>query len=181
MTPVGLLLSAFASTAAFALWKLICVVHHELTSPLRHLRGPKGTSFIYGSILDIFMAFVHEDSRLQQQWVKEYGKTLRYKGHSSGLRWRHLDKPVVHYGHQRLPEASYVRYGVAQILGEATDLGKFFLGTQRSGPAQIRALTGTFLSKAIRLRDVWSSEIANNARNTTGAQPRSFKLASTGA
>ncbi|KAF9235965.1 cytochrome P450 [Melanogaster broomeanus] len=177
-TPVGLLLSVFASTAAaFALWKLICIVHHELRSPLRHLRGPKGTSFIYGSILDICMA---EDCRLQQQWVKDYGKTLRYKGPFLTNRLFTVDtcaiNHVLHSSDYQKP--SYIRYGAAQLLGEGL---LFVEGVQHRqqrrilnpafGPAEIRALTGIFLSKAIRLCDVWSSEIVNNAAtNTTGAR-----------
>ncbi|KAF9235966.1 cytochrome P450 [Melanogaster broomeanus] len=180
MTPVGLLLSVFASTAAFALWKLIYVVHHELTSPLRHLRGPKGTSFIYGNLLDICMASIQEDSRLQQQWVKEYGVTLRYKGPFLINRLFTMDtcaiNHVLHSSDYQKP--SYIRWGVAQIFGEGLAFAEGVQHRQQRrilspafGPAQTRALTGTFFSKAIRLRDVWSSEIANNAAtNTTGAR-----------
>ncbi|KAF9235960.1 cytochrome P450 [Melanogaster broomeanus] len=177
VTPVGLLLSVFASTATFALWKLICAVYHELRSPLRHLPGPKGTSFVYGSIRDIWMA---EDSRLQQQWVKEYGKTLRYKGLCLTNRLFTMDtcaiNHILHSSDYQKP--AYLRYSVAQILGEGLLFSEGVQHRQQRrilnpafGPAQIRALTGIFFSEAIRLRDVWSSEIANNATiNTTSAR-----------
>ncbi|KAF9232616.1 cytochrome P450 [Melanogaster broomeanus] len=173
VTPVGLLLSVFASTATFALWKLICAVYHELRSPLRHLPGPKGTSFVYGSIRDIWMA---EDSRLQQQWVKEYGKTLRYKGLCLTNRLFTMDtcaiNHILHSSDYQKP--AYLRYSVAQILGEGLLFSEGVQHRQQNpafGPAQIRALTGIFFSEAIRLRDVWSSEIANNATiNTTSAR-----------
>jgi hypothetical protein len=51
-----LLLSVFASTIAFGLWKLVCIVYRQLRSPIRHLPGPKGTSFIYGSVSEVWMA-----------------------------------------------------------------------------------------------------------------------------
>ncbi|KAF9235962.1 cytochrome P450 [Melanogaster broomeanus] len=158
MTPVGLLLSIFAWTAAFGL-------------------GPKGTSFIYGSILDIFMA---EDSRLQHQWVKQYGKTLRYKGSFLTNRLFTMDTCAVNHVLRSsvYQKPSYVRYGIAQMLGEGLLFAEGVQHRQQRrilnpafGPAQTRALTGIFFSKAIRLRDVWSSEIVNGvATNTIGAR-----------
>lgn len=47
------LLGVIASVAIFAFWKLSQFVYHQLTSPLRHLRGPKSSSFIYGNIGDV--------------------------------------------------------------------------------------------------------------------------------
>ncbi|KAF9235961.1 cytochrome P450 [Melanogaster broomeanus] len=119
MTPIGLLLSILASTAAFALWKLISVVYHELTSPFRHLPGPKCTSFIYGSILDIFMAAVQEDSGLQHQWVKQYGKTLRYKESFLTNRLFTMDTCAINHVLHSIDyqKPSYIRYSIAQMLG----------------------------------------------------------------
>lgn len=55
--PIGkLLLAAFASVTTFGLWKVFQFVYHQFTSPIRNLRGPKGTSWIYGNLGDIFNA-----------------------------------------------------------------------------------------------------------------------------
>jgi hypothetical protein len=52
MISVGeLVLSALASAAACGLWTFF----YHLRTPLRHLPGPKGTSLIYGNLLDISM------------------------------------------------------------------------------------------------------------------------------
>lgn len=51
-----LLLTAFASAIVFGVWKLFRFVYHQCTSPIRHLRGPKGTSWIYGNLRDIWNA-----------------------------------------------------------------------------------------------------------------------------
>ena len=60
MIPIEkLLLAALASLVAFGLWTLFQFVYRELTSPIRHLRGPKGTSWIYGNMGDIFNAVSH--------------------------------------------------------------------------------------------------------------------------
>ncbi|KAG8215242.1 hypothetical protein J3R82DRAFT_8791 [Butyriboletus roseoflavus] len=57
MIPVGkLLLAAFTSVTAYGLWKFFQFVYHVSTSPIRHLPGPKGTSWIYGNLREIFNA-----------------------------------------------------------------------------------------------------------------------------
>ena len=49
-----LLLSAIASVTAFSLWNVLRLVwYHRYKSPLRHLRGPKGTSLILGNLGEI--------------------------------------------------------------------------------------------------------------------------------
>jgi hypothetical protein len=103
MISVGeLLLSALASAAAF---RLCTFFYHKLTCPLRHLPGPKGTSLIYGNLLDVWRGVCHRLSRVyspdsvspfvqdnlnvmvQELWVKEYGKTLKFKGVLSVYIW----------------------------------------------------------------------------------------------
>ena len=58
--PVGkLLLAAFASVTVFGLWKIFRFVYSQFTSPIRHLRGPGATSWIYGNLRDILNAVCH--------------------------------------------------------------------------------------------------------------------------
>ena len=60
MIPVGkLLLAAVASAIVFGLCKFFQFVYQQLSSPIRHLRGPKGTSWIYGNLQDILNAVGH--------------------------------------------------------------------------------------------------------------------------
>jgi hypothetical protein len=60
MNPVEkLLLAAFASVTVLGLWNIFRFVYHQFTSPIRHLRGPKGTSWIYGNLQDILNAVCH--------------------------------------------------------------------------------------------------------------------------
>ncbi|KAN0097939.1 Cytochrome P450 [Tylopilus felleus] len=184
----NLLLAALASLVAFGLWTLFQFVYRELTSPIRHLRGPKGTSWIYGSMGDIFNA---ENSVLHEQWVKQYGNTLRYKGFFNSSRLftmdtRAINHVLTHSNDYQKP--AQIRYTLSQILGEGL---LFVEGAQHRqqrrimvirslricpfnpafGPAQIRELTDIFLEKAVRLRDVLSSEIAKDpAGTTTGAR-----------
>ncbi|KAF8451114.1 cytochrome P450 [Boletus edulis BED1] len=171
---VKLLCAALASGTAFGLWTVFQFVYHQLTSPIRHLRGPKGTSWIYGNMRDIWNA---ENSVLHEEWVKQYGNTLKYKGFFNSDRlftmdMRAINHVLTHSNDYEKP--SQVRYNLSQILGEGL---LFVEGSQHRqqrhimnpafGPAQIRGLTDIFLEKSLRLRDVLSSEIAKDPVGTT--------------
>ena len=66
MIPVAkLLIAAFASVAAVALWKFSQFVYHQFTSPIRHLRGPNGTSWLYGNMRDIWNSVRHATFHLE--------------------------------------------------------------------------------------------------------------------
>ncbi|KAF9234847.1 cytochrome P450 [Melanogaster broomeanus] len=198
MIPIGkLLLSAFVSVAAFGLWKLIRLVYHEVTSPLRHLPGPKGTSWIYGHLCDIFKG---ENCALHEEWVKEYGNTLKLKGIFS-TNWlftmdTHAINHVLIHGSD-YQKSSQVKYTFSGVIGKGvvfvegaqhrqqasldsplstlTPLNSFLrqrhIMNPAFGPAQIRGLTSIFFEQAIRLRDIVSSEISKDpAAKTTGAR-----------
>ncbi|KAG2339110.1 cytochrome P450 [Suillus weaverae] len=160
----NLVLSASSGLVAFGCWKLGERVWHNLRSPLRALPGPKGTSWLYGNLKDIFNA---ENSVLHEQWVGQYGTTLKYKGFFFSDRLftmdtRALNHVLTHSSDYQKP--SQVRYNLSRILGEGV---LFVEGAQHRqqrrimnpafGPAQIRALTDIFISKSIKLRDVWST------------------------
>ncbi|KAG6375161.1 cytochrome P450 [Boletus reticuloceps] len=178
MSLVGkLVFSAFASVNAFGLWKLFQFVYRQLTSPIRHLRGPKGTSWIHGSMLDIYKA----DATLYEEWVTQYGNTMNCKGFFNINRVfttdiRAINHVLTHTSDYHKPPD--VRYTLSQILGKGVLIVEGAQHRQQRrimnpafGPAQIRALTDIFLEKSIRLCDVLSSEIAKNpAGTTTGAR-----------
>ncbi|KAG2353762.1 cytochrome P450 [Suillus spraguei] len=159
-----LVLSASSVLVAFGCWKLGEQLWHNLRSPLRALPGPKGTSWLYGNLKDIFNA---ENSVLHEQWVRQYGPTLKYKGFFFSDRLftmdtRALNHVLTHSSDYQKP--SQVRYNLSRILGEGV---LFVEGAQHRqqrrimnpafGPAQIRALTDIFVSKSIKLRDIWST------------------------
>lgn len=162
--PWKLVLSASSVLVTFGCWQLGKRVWHNLRSPLRALPGPKGTSWLYGNLKEIFNA---ENSVLHEQWVGQYGTTLKYKGFFFSDRLftmdtRALNHVLTHSSDYQKP--SQVRYNLARILGEGV---LFVEGAQHRqqrrimnpafGPAQIRALTDIFISKSIQLRDVWST------------------------
>ncbi|KAH0835841.1 cytochrome P450 [Lanmaoa asiatica] len=167
MIPVGkLLLAAFASVTTIGLWKFFQFAYREFTSPLRQLRGPKATSWIYGNQLDIYKA---ECFVVYEEWVKQYGSTLTFKGFFCSNRLFTMDTRAVNHiftYSNDYQKTFLLRHGLGQFLGK----GGLFLHVVFNpgfGPAQIRELTGVFLEKAVRLRDIWSSEIAKDPAGTT--------------
>lgn len=168
-----LILSASSVLVAFGCWKLGELLRHNLRSPLRALPGPKGTSWLYGNLKDIFNA---ENSVLHERWVGQYGPTLKYKGLFFSDRLftmdtRALNHVLTHSSDYQKP--SQVRYNLSRILGEGV---LFVEGAQHRqqrrimnpafGPAQIRALTDIFISKSIKLRDILSTMTVTSEHTT---------------
>ncbi|KAF8834517.1 cytochrome P450 [Paxillus ammoniavirescens] len=176
ITTGGLLLSVLASAAVFG---LCIVLYRKLTCPLRHLPGSKSTSLIYGHILDIWTGD-NLSTIVQELWVKEYGKTLKLKGLIGQNRLVTIDTCAINHilTHANdYTKPSHGRRAAAQVLGKGLALAEGAHHRQQRrimnpafGPAQIRGLTDIFLAKAIRLRDLWSSEIANAAVDANGAR-----------
>ena len=49
----------FLALAIYPLYKLVKHLYQEYTSPLKHLPGPKSTSWIYGNIREIWNSVPH--------------------------------------------------------------------------------------------------------------------------
>ncbi|KAH0835842.1 cytochrome P450 [Lanmaoa asiatica] len=200
MIPVGkLLLAAFASVTAFGLWKFFQFAYHQFTSPLRQLRGPQCNKLdLWKSTRPSYCCVSHcECAVLQEEWVRQYGSTLTYKGafcknqlftvdarainyvltHSSDyqkpwpVRYQLVRDARRRFNCRRRCSASPAGWHPFSSLSLLTANDP--LSKQRRvmnpgfGPAQIRALTNIFLEKAVRLRDTWSSEIAKDPAGTT--------------
>jgi hypothetical protein len=89
-----LLTSLAATFGAYGAYKALSFFYDNWTSTIRRLPGPPSSSFIWGNMKEIFDAVCsfnlswatshlnvsQENSALHEQWVKEYGKTIRYKG-----------------------------------------------------------------------------------------------------
>ncbi|KNZ77018.1 Bifunctional P-450/NADPH-P450 reductase [Termitomyces sp. J132] len=75
-TIVRLLGSLTATLVAYGAYKILKLMHSQVTSPLRDLPGPKSPSFIYGHMKEIWAA---EKGMTHEKWVQEYGPTIQYK------------------------------------------------------------------------------------------------------
>ncbi|KAJ7838264.1 cytochrome P450 [Mycena leptocephala] len=158
----------------YALYYLAQFLYRELTYPLRNVTGPKNPSFIFGSFKEM-----RNDVNLTKQWRDEFGPTFIFRSMFSA---RHLHtsdvKALSHIlsngsVYQRPP---YVNKARERLLGNGilsaklddhrrqasapSDLQSNVECNQAFGTQQIRGLTEIFIKKAVELRDIWSSQLA---------------------
>jgi hypothetical protein len=88
-----LVVSVAGSLGVYALYEVLKLVYGELKSPIRYLPGPPSTHWFYGNLKEIFKAVImldltwslvltseiQENSVLHEQWVQQYGPTIKYK------------------------------------------------------------------------------------------------------
>ncbi|KAJ6558119.1 cytochrome P450 monooxygenase [Mycena capillaripes] len=163
------LLGSIAGTiGAYALYELLKLVYAELNSPIRHLPGPKPTHWFYGNMKEIFKA---ENSVMHEQWVEEYGTTLKYKFLGGITRLYTTDTTALNHfltnsNIYQKPESA--RYNLARMLGKGVLVAEGDEHRQQRkvmnpafGAPQIRELTEIFVAKSVELRDIWAIQAAN--------------------
>ncbi|KAJ7021225.1 cytochrome P450 [Mycena alexandri] len=147
------------------------VLYHNLTSPLRHVGGPKSPSILVGNFKEMA-----ENPVLTKQWRDEFGSNFRFKGLFSVSEFHTSDlKAVTHI----VTNGSVYQKAPAVLVNSQRLLGKGLLGVERNehkrqrrilnpafGVMQIRLVTEIFLEKAVQLRDIWSQQVEkeNGAR-----------------
>ncbi|KAJ7838268.1 cytochrome P450 [Mycena leptocephala] len=159
----------------YALYHVAQLLYRELTYPLRNVAGPKSPSLIFGSFKQL-----KSDDNVIKQWRDEYGPTFMFRSMFSA---RHLHTSDVKALSHMLSNGSvyqrppYVNKGRERLLGNgilsveqedhrrqasapSSDLRRVMLTNQAFGTQQIRGLTEIFVKKAVELRDIWSSQLA---------------------
>ncbi|KAI0734311.1 cytochrome P450 [Fomitopsis betulina] len=138
--------------AAYITWRVFRIILRHYTSSLRYLRGPKSRSWLLGNLTDIYD---------NQDWVAQYGDTLKFTGILSSDALFTIDtKALNHILHNtacyRRPEIA--RSGISDFMGQAE--GDRHRNQRRVmnpafGPAQIREFTKIFLLKSMELARSW--------------------------
>ncbi|KAH7910386.1 cytochrome P450 [Hygrophoropsis aurantiaca] len=167
-----LIRSAGATLIGFVLWKIGKHVVHQLTSPLRHINGPKSTSWLFGNMRNLFKS---EDLVLLEEWTQEYGQTLKFHVFLNTVclfttDLRAMNHILTHSVDYQKPEP--FRHGLSQILSKGVICVEGAQHRQQRrimnpafGPGQIRDLTEVFLAKSIQLRDILMSESRDEEGN----------------
>ena len=93
-TTTQLVVSLTAFLLVYGIYRILAFVYNELTSPIRHVPGPPNPSLIYGSFKkltesvsrkltlscsDCFNGHIQNNSELQEDWINQYGSTVKYK------------------------------------------------------------------------------------------------------
>ncbi|KAJ7123213.1 cytochrome P450 [Mycena filopes] len=164
-----LLASLAGSAVAFGLYQVLKLVYREYTSPLRHLPGPKSPHFFFGNFREIWKA---ENSVMHEQWVREYGPTIKYKGLFGITRLYTTDsKALTHFlsNTHIYQKGENERKVLTRILGPGILIAEGDVHRQQRkimnpafGAPQIRELTEIFVKKSIELRDIWASQVTQS-------------------
>ncbi|TFK22666.1 cytochrome P450 [Coprinopsis marcescibilis] len=163
-----LLTSILATLGAYGLSRLGIFLYREWTSHLRVVPGPPIRSYFFGNFTSAGAALWENSGALHEQWVKEYGKTIVYKGllgmnrlYTTDL--KALSHIMMHSNTYQKPDM--IRYALRHLLGNGVFIveGEEHKRQRRVmnpafGPAQIRELTEVFVGKSLQLRDIWLSE-----------------------
>ncbi|KAJ3812883.1 cytochrome P450 monooxygenase [Lentinula aff. lateritia] len=157
-----------ALAAALAVHSVFLFIKSRFFSPIRDLPGPRGSSWIFGSLKDISK---NEEAVTQEQWVQQYGRTYKYpaflnKNILFTLDHKALNHVLMHHYVYQKHDASRFHFtrivgpGLLVAEGDHHKLQRRVMNPA-FGPAPVRDLTETFIDKSLELKDVWSSQIVN--------------------
>ncbi|KAJ3826860.1 cytochrome P450 monooxygenase [Lentinula raphanica] len=141
-------------------------VKSRFLSPIRNLPGPRGSSWIYGSLKEIAE---QDEAVTHEQWVTKYGRTYKYsaflqKNIIFTLDHKALNHVLMHHYVWEKHDASRFHFtrivgpGLLVAEGDHHKLQRRVMNPA-FGPAQVRDLTETFIDKSMELKDVWVSKI----------------------
>ncbi|KAJ7088434.1 cytochrome P450 [Mycena belliarum] len=166
-----------ATFVCYALYHAVQLLYRDLTSPLRHVGGPKSPSLILGNfkqmtvtrmscILLLALTIRKDDSQLTAKWRSEFGPTFMFRGLFSISELHTSDLKAINH---IISNSTVYQKAISTRVSSTRLLGKGILGVEldehrRHNPAfgisQIRVVTEVFIEKAVLLRDIWAGQVA---------------------
>ncbi|KAJ7926789.1 cytochrome P450, partial [Mycena leptocephala] len=158
-----ILLPIAGTLLCYLIFHVSQVLYRDLTSPLRHVRGPKSPSLVLGNFQEMA-----NDVRLTTKWRNEFGPNFRFRGLFSISELHTADIKAINHIvtngslYQKAPTnlSNTQRLFGRGILAVESDEHKRHVGNPAFGVAQIRLLTEVFVDKAVQLRDIWARQVA---------------------
>ncbi|KAF7363184.1 hypothetical protein MVEN_00671000 [Mycena venus] len=159
----------------YLLFPILQVLYYNVTSPLRHVAGPRSPSLIFGNFKEMA-----GDPGLTAKWRKEFGPNILFRGlfsiyelHTSDLAAiNHIvTKPDIYQklpsnitSNERLFGKGLVSVELEEHRRQASDPHiNGWLHNPAFGIPQIRAVTEIFVEKAVELRNIWASQVADES------------------
>ncbi|KAJ7272270.1 cytochrome P450 [Mycena rebaudengoi] len=175
----SLLVPLFATLLCYVLFRLGRMVYDELTSPIRHLPGPKNHSWIVGNFFDM-----GDEATVATRWREEFGPHFQFRGLLNKRELYTSDTKAINhivtntnlYGKGAVSIRSLkdlLGNGILCVEGDVHKQQRRLLNPA-FGTAQIRRLTEIFVERSLQLRDVWSREITNSS--ASGNQKHSARI-----
>ncbi|KAJ7691358.1 cytochrome P450 [Mycena rosella] len=155
-----ILLPVAATFLCYALYHAVQVIYRDLTSPLRHVVGPKSPSFILGNFKEMA-----DDARLTAKWREQFGANFVFKGLFSISELHTSDLKAINHivnNSSVYRKAAFTRDSSTRLLGKgilAVELDDHKRHNPAFGVAQIRVVTEVFVEKAMQLRDIWARQV----------------------
>ncbi|KAJ7662429.1 cytochrome P450 [Mycena rosella] len=156
--------SIAGALAAYVLYRILKIVHAELTSPLRYLPGPKSKHWFFGHDKELRA----RASGVEERWVERYGRVIRLHQLLSRSQLYIADTKALHHilaSTHIYQKSEPVRFSLGRIVGEGLLVVEGDVHRQQNpafGAPQIRELTGIFVEKSIQLRDIWATQISGD-------------------
>ncbi|KAL4070026.1 cytochrome P450 [Scleroderma yunnanense] len=159
---------AAIAAVAYVLRNLIELLARQYLSPLRALRSPPSSSFLFGNLREMYN---QENTGLLFHWEATYGHTYAYKGFLGGSRLITTDLAAIAHilAHpERFQKPDFVRENLA-VMGAGLESVLTTEGDvhARQAPAftsaHIKTLRPVFRAKATELLDRWS-QLANDQK-----------------
>ncbi|KAF7347066.1 hypothetical protein MVEN_01460400 [Mycena venus] len=165
------ILLPITAVISYGLYQLAHLLYSKLTYPLRYIIGPKSPSIVFGNVKDL---------ALTPKWRDEYGPIFRFAGLFSVPRLytsdvKALSHVVANFAiYQRAPMGQDFR---RRVLGNGILSATFEdhkhqrqILDRAFGVGQVRLMTQVFVDKAVRLRDIWASQLAQEEKNGNGTR-----------
>ncbi|KAF9453669.1 cytochrome P450 [Macrolepiota fuliginosa MF-IS2] len=163
-----------ATTVLYGLWKVYRIAYRGLTSSIRNIPGLSTRNVFIGNLKELIFT---DQAAAHEQYVKEYGNTFKFKA----LLWNdwlftadvkaisHILKKDTHQWQKPMA----LGYSLQRILGPGVLLVDSDVHRKQRkilnpafAPAEVKLFTETFLDKATKLRDIWTSQVQQNQGET---------------
>ncbi|KAJ6577364.1 cytochrome P450 [Mycena capillaripes] len=151
-----LLLPILGTLVGYAVFHLAQFLYYDFTSPLRGMTGPKSPSFLLGNFKQMV-----DDALLTDKWRRNFGPNFVFKGLFNVRELYTSDTKAI--SHIVTRSAVYQKPPINRIL--SAELEDHKRQNPAFGRAQVREMSGVFVEKAAKLRDIWDARITD-ANNT---------------
>ncbi|KAJ7739299.1 cytochrome P450 [Mycena olivaceomarginata] len=158
-----LLLPILGTLLAYVVFHVVQFLYNDLSSPLRGMAGPPSPSFLLGNFKQM------DDPLLTDKWRREFGPNFTFKGlFSVGELHTSDTKAISHIVARNVvyQQAPFSRYAIKRFFGDGLLTAELESHTRQRrimnpafGAAQIRQITGVFVEKAVKLRDIWNAKV----------------------
>ncbi|KAJ7443571.1 cytochrome P450 [Mycena latifolia] len=158
-----LAIATIQTFGAYVLYRAIRFIYARLTSPLRHLQGPRSTNLMMGNILEVRNGAT---SGIEEHWVQQYGRTMRINGFFGAWGLYTMDTKALHhilFNTHIYPKPDPSRFNLGRIVGPGILVVEGDVHKQQNpafGAPQIRELTGIFVQNT--LREIWAADATQN-------------------